>query len=159
MPLNDQDARALTYLVRRLREETLGAGKWDETGIYAVVSELIGQHLATSIERVVGHATDAEARTPGAIRRPFTPSSKPTSRPLEHLKPEDRCKTCAKSKPDCQRNPHGDHQFEADIFRPRNIDLTPVVAELKGHIEHPTPPQPTHTPGAEVAGRTKESHA
>ena len=135
MPVNDQDARALTYLARRLREETLGAGKWDEAGIHAVVSELIGQHLVTTIERVVGHAVDVEARTPGAIRRPYAPATKPMSRPLEHLAPQDRCKTCAKSRTDCARNPWGDHEFEPGVFKPRENDLAPVIAELKGHLE------------------------
>lgn len=66
-----------------------------------------------------------------------------SGRRLEHLDPRERCKTCAKSQPDCQRNPWGDHDFEPDIFRPRDVDLEPVVAELKGHIHH--------TSGAAVA--------
>jgi hypothetical protein len=71
---NDQDIRALTYLARRLRDETHGAGKWDEAGTYAVFTDVFaGQNLATTMERVLGHATDIEAKTPGAVRRPFTP--------------------------------------------------------------------------------------
>jgi hypothetical protein len=54
---------------------------------------------------------------------------------LEHLKPEDRCKTCSKSEPDCRLNPWGDHEFEPDVHRPRDVDLAPVVAELKGHTQ------------------------
>jgi len=57
------------------------------------------------------------------------------SRPLEHLEPQDRCKTCAKSRADCARNPWGDHEFEPGIFRARETDISPVIAELKGHLE------------------------
>jgi hypothetical protein len=76
---NDQDARALTYLARRLRTETHGCREWDEAGTYAKVSELTGQNLALTIERVLCHATDPEAKTPGAILRNFTPP-KPSQR-------------------------------------------------------------------------------
>ena len=58
-----------------------------------------------------------------------------TSAHFAPLKPEQRCKTCGKSEPDCRRNPHAAHDFEADVFRPREVDVTPVVAELKGHLE------------------------
>ena len=56
-------------------------------------------------------------------------------RPLEHLEPQDRCKVCAKSRTDCDRNPFGDHEFEPGVFKPRENDLAPVIAELKGHLE------------------------
>lgn len=69
-----RDAQALTYLATRLRDETHGCAKWDQAGTYAVIRELIGQNLAETIHRIVGHALDPEARTPGAIRRPFVPT-------------------------------------------------------------------------------------
>jgi len=56
-------------------------------------------------------------------------------RPLEHLAPQDRCKVCAKSRTDCARNPFGEHEFEPGVFAPRDTDLAPVIAELKGHLE------------------------
>jgi hypothetical protein len=71
--LTDQDARALTHLARRLRTETHGCKDWDEAGTWAVVKALIGQNLALTIERVTRHAIDPEAKTPGAIKRPFLP--------------------------------------------------------------------------------------
>lgn len=73
MPLTDQDARALTYLAGRLRAETPGAGRWDDAGTHSVIAGLIGQNLAVTIERVVRHAADKDAKTPGAINRPFVP--------------------------------------------------------------------------------------
>lgn len=92
MPLTAQDARALTYLARRLRDDTHGAREWDEAGTYAVVSRLIGQHLATSIERVMRHAGDPEARTPAAIERPFLPDPA-TPGPRIPARPADECRT------------------------------------------------------------------
>jgi hypothetical protein len=79
MPLTDRDAQALTYLAMRLRQETHGAGPWDEHGTHAVVAKLVGRNLAVSVEQVTRHAADPEAKTPGAIMRPFTPAA-----PTEH---------------------------------------------------------------------------
>lgn len=75
MPTNDQDARALTYLAKRLRDETHGAARWDDAGTYAEVAKLVGQNLASVVERVTRHAADPKAVTPGAIRRPFLPDA------------------------------------------------------------------------------------
>ena len=73
MTTTPRDAQALTYLARRLRDETMGAGAWDEAGTHAVISKLVGQSLAIAAERVLHHAADPKAQTPGAILRPFTP--------------------------------------------------------------------------------------
>lgn len=75
MTTNEQDARALAYLAARIRNETYGANKWDEPGIWVECKALIGQHLITAIERVTRHAADPDAKTPGAIRRPFLPQT------------------------------------------------------------------------------------
>ena len=91
MPLTDQDARALTYLAGRLRAETPGAGKWDDAGTYSVIAGLIGQNLAVSIERVVRHAADKDAKTPGAIKRPFVPPA-PESGTRYPAKADDSCR-------------------------------------------------------------------
>lgn len=96
--LNDQDARALTYLARRLRNETHGCRQWDEAGTWAKVSELIGQNLALSIERLLCHATDPEAKTPGSIKRPFTPP-KPSEQPKRGGPPK------AHSREECPTHP------------------------------------------------------
>ena len=75
MPLTDQDARALTYIAKRLREETHGANRWDEAGIHAVVAKLIGRNLPATVEQITRHASDPDAKTPGAINRPFLPDA------------------------------------------------------------------------------------
>src|SRR5687768_11273828 len=74
MTTTTRDAQALTYLATRIREDTHGCGKWDQNGTYAVIAELVGQNLGETIRRVIGHASDPEARTPGAIKRPFVPT-------------------------------------------------------------------------------------
>ncbi|HET7407347.1 MAG TPA: hypothetical protein VFJ21_09485 [Mycobacteriales bacterium] len=90
MPTTDQDARALTYLAKRLREETYGACRWDEAGIYAVIAKLIGRNLPTVVEQVTRHASDPEAKTPGAINRPFLPDA-PKAGPLYPPKRGEDC--------------------------------------------------------------------
>ena len=74
-----RDIQALTYLVGRLRDETYGAGTWDQAGTHAVISRFKNHNLAVTIERVVCHAIDTDARTPGAMERPFLP---PTPQPV-----------------------------------------------------------------------------
>ena len=153
MPVTEQDARAIAYLAGRLREDTHGANRWDSPGIWAEVSPLIGQNLAVTIERVTRHAQDPDAKTPGAIRRPYVPGPPENRRELEHLAPEDRCGICAKSHYDCDRNPWADHKFEPDFRPTRDVDISPVVAELKGHLE------PMKTPSAPREALSQEEGA
>ncbi|MCF6376916.1 hypothetical protein L2K70_04810 [Nocardioides KLBMP 9356] len=95
MTTTTRDAQALTYLATRLRDETHGCAKWDQNGTYAVIAELVGQNLAETTHRVIGHATDPEARTPGAIRRPFVPQRAE----------EPGRRQPAKAGEDCRRHP------------------------------------------------------
>lgn len=146
MSLNEQDARALIHLAKRLRQDTYGAGTWDQPGVEAEVLRLVGQDLAISIERVTRHAADPTARTPGAIRRPYTPGPPESKRELDVAPVGSRCTVCGLIERDCRSrwSPSGDavldeHQGRHEFSRPRarDVDLNPVVAELKGHIEHP----------------------
>ena len=94
---NERDLRALAYLATRLRAETMGAGRWDDNGIWPILKKLEGQNLAVVIERVARHAADPEAKTPGAILRPFVPQAVVESRhphPLRAGDPEE-CRTHA----------------------------------------------------------------
>jgi len=88
MPTDDRDIQALTYLATRLRTETMGAGEWDQAGIHAVISRFKGHNLAVTVERVTRHAADPEARTPGAMERPFVPAA-PVSGPRTNAKAGD----------------------------------------------------------------------
>lgn len=87
MTVTKDDARMLTSLALRIRRETYGAAVWDQHGTYEVISGLVGQHFVTTLEQVVRHAMDVEARTPGAIRRPFLPPPPEATAP-----PPDRCR-------------------------------------------------------------------
>lgn len=77
---NERDLKGLAYFAQRLRTETMGAGKWDDNGIWPILKKLEGQNLATVIERVTRHAQDPDAKTPGAILRPFVPTAAEESR-------------------------------------------------------------------------------
>lgn len=152
MPMTDQDARALTYLARRLRDETNGACGWDDNGTYAVVSKLTGQNLAMSIERVTRHAADPEAKTPGAIQRPFIPDAQPASSNRDNPPAHERCSVCSLSELRCKLqtgNADLDHDFEAaTIDRKRGPDaMAAIVQEAKSRLEPTaTPPEPRAKP-------------
>lgn len=93
MPATDQDARALTHLAVRLRAETHGCARWDAEGTYVVIkAELVGKSLPYAVEAVLCHATDPEARTPGAIKRRFTPP-RPSTEP-QRMHPPRRGQDC-----------------------------------------------------------------
>ena len=89
--VNEQDARALAYLAGRLRTETDGACEWDAPGIWAEVKALLGRNLAITAEQVLRHAGDPTAKTPGAIRRPFTPDL-PAAGPWRPPKRDQECR-------------------------------------------------------------------
>ena len=143
MTTTEQDARALAYLAGRLREDTYGAGKWDAPGIWTEVSALIGQNLAVTIERVCRHAADPDAKTPGAIRRPYTPGPPEAKRELDVAPVRTRCAVCGLPERACQgryaltesepvNEMYGKHDFRR--WEPRTVDISPVVEEIKGHI-------------------------
>lgn len=92
MTFNIRDAQTLTYLAVRLRQETYGCGKWDHAGTYSVIRELIGQGFAENLHRVIGHAMDPEARTPGAMRRPFVPKRQDEPGRRQPAKAGEDCK-------------------------------------------------------------------
>jgi hypothetical protein len=122
MPTNDRDIQALTYLATRLRTETMGAGEWDQAGTHAVISRFKSHNLAVTIERVTRHAADTEARTPGAMERPFVPAP-PVAGPRTNAKAGD---------PDECRRHVGEH---VGTCRPCAVD----------HIPHPEDPADGHT--------------
>lgn len=130
MPTTDQDLRCLTYLARRLRDETHGCNQWDDAGTFACLkAELGGQNLLIAAQRVIGHATDPEAKTPGAIKRPFTPT--PTNAPTRE--PYDARKVCH----DCGRrqaeHPGADHTFRS-VEAVRAIRPSPVPPSVRAAI-------------------------
>lgn len=73
MPTTKRDLQALAYLAKRLRDDTPGAREWQDPGLWPVLAKLEGHNLHLTIERVIRHAADPDARTPAAIDRPFVP--------------------------------------------------------------------------------------
>lgn len=93
--LTPADARALAWLAKRVRQETSGCAPWDEPGIMAELRRCEGHSVAVTVERVIRHAADPTAQTPGAIRRPFLPEV-PTSGPPRPPRAGEHCRTCGK---------------------------------------------------------------
>lgn len=139
MTTTQRDAQALTYLATRLREEVHGCAKWDQTGTYAVISELVGQNLAETIRRVIGHATDPDARTPGAIKRPFVPKAPETPGVRFPAKPGDDCRAhpgeyAASCRACAADRLAGDEPAPAARPIPTPDDLAAKVTELRRNV-------------------------
>lgn len=94
--VTDRDLAALTYLAGRLREETYGCGTWDQRGLEVKVAEFRNQNLAVTVEQILRHATDPEAKTPGALHRKFSPPTPSERGPMKRGNPTvgdpDECK-------------------------------------------------------------------
>lgn len=99
MPTTKRDLQALAYLAKRLREETPGAREWQDPGLWAVLAKLEGHNLHLTIERVIRHAADPDARTPAAIERAWIPDAP---------KAETRYPAKAGGEDECRRHP-GEH--------------------------------------------------
>lgn len=99
MPVTDQDARALAYLARRIRQDA-DAPRWDQAGIDATITKLVGRGLVSSIERVTRHAADPKAQTPGAILRPFVPEAT-VDGPPQPPRVGEHCHTCGRHLDHC----------------------------------------------------------
>lgn len=132
--VTERDVSAMVHLVSRLRQETHGANIWDGAGIHAKVKELLGQNLEITLERVLRHAADPEAKTPGAIHRAFLPpaaSEKPAQKrgnPHRHEEcprhPGQWPDTCA----GCKNEPLGAEIAPADTL-PKLADVNPRLAQ------------------------------
>lgn len=101
MSTTERDASALAHLAVRLRADTTGCGPWEIHGTTEVFTRvLVGKNLQIAIELVVAHATDPDAKTPGAISRAFKPERRP---PTESLNPtaDTACTRCGRFKGGC----------------------------------------------------------
>lgn len=132
MPATERDLEALAYLARRLREETYGAGQWDAQGVHAVFSKLVGRNLAITCEQVIRNAIDPDAKTPGAVNRPFLPPA-PSERPREAARPPKRgehCLTCGLHLDRCACGEHRTRPEPAGDWR-RGSDAGRIAAGLR----------------------------
>jgi len=74
MPVESTDVPAFVGLALRLRRETHGCGAWDQHGAEVVFArDLVGLNFRTALELIIAHSCDPEAKTPAAIKRPFSP--------------------------------------------------------------------------------------
>lgn len=136
MSTNDRDLAALTYLAGRLRSETYGCGAWDQRGLEVKVAEFKGMQLAVVVEQILRHATDPEAKTPGALHRKFsppTPSEKaPTKRGNPHR--DQECSHHPGQWPDncagCKTESIAAYYDEPDQDRPTSADASLARALL-----------------------------
>jgi hypothetical protein len=152
MPVTTRDIQALVYLARRLRDETHGCRQWDEAGTFAnLKAALAGQNLLISMQRVMGHATDPEAQTPGAIKRPFVPEAK-VAVVREVFDEAETCAVCYERRAKCRElASHADdgHVFIA-VDRNRSVASKKAPAEIRAAIA-PTRTFPTRPTLATLA--------
>lgn len=133
MPTTDQDARALAYLARRLRADA-NLPPWDEHGTFSVIAKHVGSNLDSIAERVIRHALDRHARTPGAINRPWSPPA-PSERPARPPRPAEACATCG-------RHMHAaDAVCDEPTLRPAGKSA-PTVTYLEARRTRRTPEEP-----------------
>lgn len=129
--IDDQEIRAIAFLTARCRPSS--ATRWNEAGIAAKVREVAHLDLGTVIIAAIQAAQDRDAATPGVIPGPGPHWRNPETapRPTPNVAPlGSRCTVCSETEERCRRLWTGDHEFERP--RPRNVDLEPVVTELKG---------------------------
>lgn len=130
--LTDRDAQALTYLACRIRKEVPGARKWDEAGTHAEIVKMLGQNLPIVVERVTRHAGDVDAKTPGAIRRPFIPAAA-VAGPPSPPRPHEACRDCGRHFDSCLCD------GGPKTRKPEQIpDPTPIVDRLRAVIAETT---------------------
>lgn len=141
MPTTKRDLQALQYLAKRLRDETHGAGEWHDAGLWTVLARMEGHNLAVTIERIVHNAADPDARTPGAIERPYTPG--PPAPVVERV-PYDKhgcCSVCSLPEDKC-RATWTDHDYTSAAAQRARVkaegyDTGAIVGALRGEL-HPT---------------------
>ena len=104
MTITDQDARALAYLARRIRADA-NLSRWDEPGILAALAGSQTWSLAVAAERVIRHAADPTAETPGAIRRPFLPDAPAGTAPRPPRR-DEACPVCNRYRDQCDDPEH-----------------------------------------------------
>lgn len=148
MPVTKPQAQLLAALAVACRPTR--APTWDEAGVVANIAKVADRSLAEVALAVIKAASDRECVSPGVIPSNgshWQEQLKPEKWAPERVEPGERCGTCGLSQPRCVAAPHGDHAFEPDFKLPRDLDLGPVVAELKGHLPPKSTPLHATTKG------------
>lgn len=80
MSIDEQELRALAFLALRVRKATHGCAPWDEPGLMANLRKIQNRNLHMTIEHVLRHAADPNAKSPGVIVGSFTPEAPKAAR-------------------------------------------------------------------------------
>lgn len=100
MSVEKRDVPSLTHLAMRIRQETRGAGPWDEPGTAKIIAELVGRNLHITTEHIIRNAADPKAKNPGVLRGGYTPPPPPGEK-VRPLRREDQCARCGGPKANC----------------------------------------------------------
>lgn len=100
MPLDDQELRALAFLALRVRKATFGCGPWDEAGLMANLRKVANRNLHMTIEHVLRHAADPNAKSPGVLAGSYTPPA-PKAERFRPLKASEQCRRCGGQRGAC----------------------------------------------------------
>lgn len=92
MSIDDQELRALHFLALRVRRATSGAGPWDADGLMTNLRKIADRNLHLTVEHVLRHAADPNAKTPGVIVGSFTPEAPKATPKLHPPKKADECR-------------------------------------------------------------------
>lgn len=136
MPVTEQDARAIAYLAARIRTET-GGTRWDQPGIDAIVGKYVGRSLVAAVERVTRHAADPEAKTPGAILRPFVPAGVAIDTPPQPPRKHEACRVCGRHVESCLCERPATRAPEPSTRHAEHIAA--ARRQLRGVLDHEQP--------------------
>jgi hypothetical protein len=135
MPLDDRDTGWLTFAALRIRQETRGAGPWDEHGTASIIGRLKGRNLLITIEHVIRHAADPKAKTPGVLLGAYTPPAPVAETTIRRgLRRDEQCERCGGRKGDCgctREHLAADYTDELPEH-PRNPNIDAKLAKITG---------------------------
>ena len=145
MTVTADQAKMLTTLALAIRPH--GAPRWDGPGVMAALKRVAHLKLSDVTRAVTRAAEDAGLQTPAPIGIPTSPcwaDKVLDDSPVRNVVPRGlRCTVCDNDHERCRRLWTGDHEFARPS--PRDVDLSPVVAELKDHVR----PTPSESPRGE----------
>lgn len=98
--IDDQELRAIQFLAERVRKATSGAAPWDSAGLAANLRKLANRNLHMTVEHVLRHAADPEAKTPGVLAGSYTPPAPTSGGRPGPLRREEQCPRCGERKGD-----------------------------------------------------------
>lgn len=145
--LDDRQVQALAFLASTTRPR--GATRWDAPGLVAFIRKLLDRGLSAQeiVDRTMRHAWDPHAKTPGVLLSPahtepdkgnpvIYPARRGEDCKLHAGERREHCRACAADRL------VGDTTSPPNLHR--DVDLAPVVAELKGHTttQRAVPPPP-----------------